>query len=60
VVQNIDLAIEESDRLKDELISDEHLFLAILSEHNTPAARLLEGAGLTRDRVYDAIQQRRG
>jgi ATP-dependent Clp protease ATP-binding subunit ClpC len=60
VVQNIDLAIEESDRLKDELISDEHLFLAILSEHNTPAARLLEGDGLTRDRVYDAIQQRRG
>jgi ATP-dependent Clp protease ATP-binding subunit ClpC len=55
----IDLAIEESNRLKDELISNEHLFLAILSEHNTPAARLLEGAGLTRDRVYDAIQQTR-
>ena len=60
VVRIIDLAVEESNRLKDELISDEHLFLAILSEHNTPAARLLEGAGLTRDRVYDAIQQMRG
>jgi len=60
VVRNLDLAIEEANRLKDELISDEHLFLAILSEHNTPAARLLEGAGLTRDRVYDVIQQRRG
>ena len=56
----IDLAIEESNRLKDELISNEHLFLAIFSEHNTTAARLLEGAGLTRDRVYDAIQQMRG
>ena len=56
----IDLAIEETDRLKDELISNEHLFLAIFSEHNTPAAGLLEGAGLTRDRVYDAIQQMRG
>ena len=56
----IDLAIEESRRLKDELISDEHLFLAIFSEHHTPAARLLEGTGLTRDRVYDAIQQMRG
>ena len=56
----IDLAMEEANRLKDELISTEHLFLAILSEHNTPAARLLEGAGLTRDRVYDAIQQMRG
>ena len=53
----IDLAIEESNRLKDELISNEHLFLAIFSEHKTLAAQLLEGAGLTRDRVYDAIQQ---
>jgi ATP-dependent Clp protease ATP-binding subunit ClpC len=60
VVRSIDLAIEESNRLKDELISNEHLFLAIFSEHDTPAAGLLEGAGLTRDRVYDAIQQMRG
>ncbi len=56
----IDLANEEANRLKDEYISTEHLFLAILSERNTPAARLLEGAGLTRDRVYDAIMQIRG
>jgi len=56
----IDLANEEANRLKDEYISTEHLFLAILSERNTPAARLLEGAGLTRDRVYDAVQQLRG
>ena len=60
VKQMIDLAIEEENRLRDELISPEHLFLAILSERNTPAARLLEGAGLTHDRVYDAIQQMRG
>ena len=60
VKQMLDLAIEEENRLKDELISPEHLFLAILSERNTPAARLLEGAGLTHDRVYDAIQQMRG
>jgi ATP-dependent Clp protease ATP-binding subunit ClpC len=60
VARIIDLAIEESTRLKDELISTEHLFLAILREANTPAVRLLEGAGLTHDRVYDAIQQMRG
>ena len=41
----IDLANEEASRLKDEYISTEHIFLAILSERNTPAARLLEGAG---------------
>ena len=56
----IDLANEEANRLKDEYISTEHIFLAILSERNTPAARILEGVGLTRERVYEAIQQLRG
>jgi ATP-dependent Clp protease ATP-binding subunit ClpC len=56
----IDLANEETSRLKDEYISTEHLFLAILSEKNTPAARLLEGAGITRERVMEAINQIRG
>jgi ATP-dependent Clp protease ATP-binding subunit ClpC len=56
----IDLANEEANRLKDEYISTEHIFLAILSERSTPAARLLEGAGVTRDRVYEAVQQIRG
>ncbi len=56
----IDLANEEANRLKDEYISTEHIFLAILSERNTSAARILESAGLTRERVLDAIQQLRG
>ncbi len=56
----VDLANEEANRLKDEYISTEHIFLAILTERNTPAARILESAGLTRDRVYDAIQDLRG
>jgi ATP-dependent Clp protease ATP-binding subunit ClpC len=56
----IDLANEEANRLKDEYISTEHIFLAILTERNTPAARILEGAGLSRDRVYDAVQGMRG
>ena len=60
VARILELANEESQRLKDEHISTEHIFLEIFSEDNTPAARLLEGAGLTRDRVYDAIQQIRG
>ena len=56
----IDLANEEANRLKDEYISTEHIFLAILSERSTPAARLLEGAGVTRERVNEAIKQLRG
>jgi len=56
----IDIANEEANRLRDEYISTEHIFLAILSERNTPAARILESAGLTRERVLDAILQTRG
>ena len=56
----IDLANEEASKLKDEYISTEHLFLAILSEKNTPAARLLETTGITRERALDAINQLRG
>jgi ATP-dependent Clp protease ATP-binding subunit ClpC len=56
----IDLANEEANRMKDEYISTEHIFLAILSERNTPASRLLEGAGISRDRVFESVQQMRG
>jgi ATP-dependent Clp protease ATP-binding subunit ClpC len=56
----IDLSNEEANKLKDEYISTEHLFLAILAEKNTSAARILEGAGLTRERVLDTIMQIRG
>jgi ATP-dependent Clp protease ATP-binding subunit ClpC len=56
----IDQANEEANRLKDEYISTEHIFMAILSEKSTPAVRLLEGVGINRDRVYDAVQQLRG
>jgi ATP-dependent Clp protease ATP-binding subunit ClpC len=56
----VDMANEEANRLNDEFISTEHLFLAILSERNTPVARLLSDAGVTKDRVYEAIKEIRG
>ena len=56
----IDLANEEANRLRDEYISTEHIFLAILSEKNTATASILSNAGITRDRVYDAIKDLRG
>jgi ATP-dependent Clp protease ATP-binding subunit ClpC len=56
----VEVANEEANQLKDEYISTEHIFLAILSERSTPAARLLEGAGVTKQRVMDAITQLRG
>src|SRR6202171_1543750 len=56
----IDLANEEANRLKDEYISTEHIFLAILSERNTAVARILSEAGITKERVYDTIKDIRG
>ena len=56
----IDLANEEANRLSDEYISTEHIFLAILSERNTPIARILAENGLDRDRTMEAIKEIRG
>ena len=56
----IDLANEEANRLKDEYISTEHIFLAILSERNTAVARILSEAGVTKERVNDAVKDIRG
>src|SRR4029450_1839756 len=56
----LDLANEEANRLKDEYISTEHIFLAIASERNTPAARLLAELNITKKRIYDAIKEIRG
>jgi ATP-dependent Clp protease ATP-binding subunit ClpC len=56
----LDLAQQEANRLKDEYISTEHIFLAIASERNTPAARILAESGITKDRIYDAIKEIRG
>src|SRR5258708_5840907 len=56
----IDLAQEEANRLKDEYISTEHIFLAILSETRTAIARMMKEAGVTRDRVQEVIKEFRG
>ncbi|MDT8304340.1 MAG: AAA family ATPase [Anaerolineae bacterium] len=56
----LELAQGEASRLKDEFISTEHIFLAILSERNTPSARILQEFGITRERVMDAILYLRG
>ncbi|PID85117.1 MAG: Clp protease [Chloroflexi bacterium] len=56
----LELAQGEANRLKDEFISTEHIFLAILSERSTPTARLLQEFGINRDRVLDGINNLRG
>lgn len=56
----LELSQGEANRLKDEYISTEHIFLAILSERNTPSARILQEFGVTRERVLEGIQGVRG
>ena len=56
----MELATNESSKLKDEFISTEHLLLAIVSERNTPASRLLLEIGVDRKRVLEAIMKLRG
>ncbi|MEO1164118.1 MAG: AAA family ATPase [Chloroflexota bacterium] len=56
----LDLANEEANRLEDEYISTEHMFLAILAERGTPIAKILTDYKITRDRVMDAVKDIRG
>ena len=56
----LELAQREATRIKDEFISTEHIFLAILSERNTPTARILHEFGVTRERVMEGIKNLRG
>jgi ATP-dependent Clp protease ATP-binding subunit ClpC len=60
VKQVMELANEEATKLKDEFISTEHLFLAILGEKNTPVSRLLIEMGIDRKQVLEAIMTIRG
>ena len=56
----VDMANEEANRLNDEYISTEHIFLAILSERNTAISRLLTEESITKDRVYEIVKEIRG
>ena len=52
-----DLAQAEADRLKDEFVSTEHLFIAIASETgHSPAAQVLAQNGITRDKIFEALE----
>src|SRR3972149_5936695 len=51
----VDMANEEANRLNDEYISTEHLFLAILSERNTAISRLLAEEGITKEGKLDPV-----
>jgi ATP-dependent Clp protease ATP-binding subunit ClpC len=51
---------EEADRLKDEFIGTEHLFIAIAGEPKGEAAAILKRNGVDQEKVYSALQKLRG
>jgi len=56
-----DMAQAEAERLKDEFVSTEHLFVAIAGETGrSPSAKLLAQHGITRDKVFQALTSVRG
>ncbi len=56
----IDRANEEANRLRDEYISTEHIFLALLNERSTDVSNTMAEYGITRERVADAVKDIRG
>ena len=57
--QVLDRAFQEAERLTDDYVSTEHLFLALL-EDGTDVVRLLGDAGFNRDQVLAALADIRG
>ena len=55
----IQAAQKEAERLKDEYVSTEHLFLGVL-ESGGPVAELLQRSGITREKTLGALAQVRG
>ena len=56
-----DLADDEAQRLQDEYISTEHLFVALATEPGrSTAAQLLQKHGITKDALYKALTEMRG
>ena len=53
------VATEEAERLGDQYISTEHLFLAIAAERNTPSANLLRRHNIGKDAISRAIDELR-
>jgi len=53
-------AEKEAEQFKDEYVSVEHLYLALLSEHGTPSAKLFSKYKIDKNRFLDALSKVRG
>ncbi len=53
-------AEKTAQKLRDEYISVEHLYMALLDERNTPSAQIFKRYGITKDKFLDALNKVRG
>lgn len=56
----LNTAQQEAQKVKDEYVSTEHLFIALIEATDTIAGNLLREAGLDKDKVYKALLNIRG
>ncbi len=53
-------AEKKAEQMKDEYISVEHIYLALLDERNTPSAAIFKRYGITKDKFLNALNKVRG
>ncbi|MDO4486241.1 MAG: ATP-dependent chaperone ClpB [Bacillota bacterium] len=53
-------AEKKAEKLKDEYVSVEHLYLALLDERNTPSAAIFKRYGISKDKFLNALNKVRG
>jgi len=54
------LARAEAERMKDEYVGSEHIFLAMSEEREGETAKIFQQFGITKEKVYQALQAMRG
>ena len=53
-------AVDLTKTFGDEYAGVEHLYLALMDEHDTPSTRIMQRYGITREKVLEALKQVRG
>jgi ATP-dependent Clp protease ATP-binding subunit ClpB len=56
----LETAFKEMEQLKDEYVSVEHLLIALSEASGTTSARILNGRGVTKDKIYMVLTDIRG
>jgi len=56
----LDQSFKEAERLKDEYVSTEHIFISIVDEKDGEASKILSSLGITKDTIYTVLVNIRG